>query len=79
VRISTTAFTALGIGERFIWRARVVCMIMPDTKSGREKSGQKKREQLRQRLYEQELETLDEDADLPEFGDGEDGFAADEL
>jgi hypothetical protein len=53
-------------------------MTMPDTKSGREKSGQKKREQLRQRLYEQELETLDEDADLPEFGDGEDGFAADE-
>lgn len=45
---------------------------MPDTKSGREKSGQKKREQLRQRLYEREVESLDADEDLPEFGDGED-------
>ncbi|WP_248897749.1 hypothetical protein [Haloplanus halobius] len=43
---------------------------MPDTKSGREKNGQKKREQLRQQLYEQELETLGEDAELPEL-DGE--------
>jgi len=52
---------------------------MPDTKSGRERNGKNKRAQLRQRLYEQELETLDEDADLPEFGDGEDGFAVDDL
>jgi len=51
---------------------------MPDTKSGREKSGKKKREQLRRRLYEQELESLDEDAELPEFGEDED-LAADEL
>jgi hypothetical protein len=52
---------------------------MPDTKSGREKSGQKKREQLRRRLYEQELETLDEDADLPEFGEGEEDIAVDDV
>jgi len=49
---------------------------MPDTKSGRERNGKKKREQLRQRLYEQELETIDEDAELPEFGED---LAADEL
>jgi len=45
------------------------CMIMPDTKSGRERNGRNKRAQLRQQLYEQELETLDEDAELPEFGE----------
>jgi len=44
-------------------------MIMPDTKSGRERNGRNKRAQLRQQLYEQELETLDEDAELPEFGE----------
>ncbi|WP_251341261.1 hypothetical protein [Haloplanus halophilus] len=51
---------------------------MPDTKSGRERNGRNKRAQLRRRLYEEELETLDEDAELPEFGEGEDG-AADDL
>lgn len=44
---------------------------MPDTKSGREQKGQKKREQLRRRLYEQELETLDDEGELPEFGEDE--------
>jgi hypothetical protein len=44
---------------------------MPDTKSGRERKGRKKREQLRQRLYEQELETLDDEGELPEFGEDE--------
>jgi hypothetical protein len=41
---------------------------MPDTKEGRERNGRKKREQLRRQLYERELETLDDDEDLPEFG-----------
>jgi len=45
---------------------------MPDTKSGRERNGKNKRAQLRQRLYEEEMDTIDDDADLPEFGDGED-------
>jgi hypothetical protein len=44
---------------------------MPDTKSGRERNGRKKREQLRRTLYEREIELLDEDADLPEFGEDE--------
>jgi len=53
-------------------------MTMPDTKSGRERNGRNKRAQLRQQLYEQELESLDEDADLPEFGEGEEEFTADD-
>jgi hypothetical protein len=52
---------------------------MPDTKSGRERNGRNKRAQLRRRLYEEELETLDEDAELPEFGDGEEEPSLDEL
>jgi hypothetical protein len=51
---------------------------MPDTKSGRERNGKNKRAQLRQRLYEEELESLDEEGDLPEFGEGEEEFAADD-
>jgi hypothetical protein len=51
---------------------------MPDTKRGREKSGQKKREQLRRRLYEQELETLDEETELPDFGEDGEALAADD-
>ena len=47
---------------------------MPDTKSGRERKGRKKREQLRRRLYQRELETLDTDEDLPEFGADEEEF-----
>jgi hypothetical protein len=46
-------------------------MTMPDTKSGRERNGRNKRAQLRQRLYEEELESLDEEAELPEFGEDE--------
>ncbi|MFB6108004.1 MAG: hypothetical protein ABEJ82_04070 [Haloplanus sp.] len=41
---------------------------MPDTKSGRERKGRNKRAQLRRRLYRQELEALDADDDLPDFG-----------
>ncbi|RMB23672.1 hypothetical protein [Haloplanus aerogenes] len=52
---------------------------MPDTKSGRERNGKNKRQQLRQRLYEQEMESLNEDADLPEFGEGEEDLATDEV
>ena len=51
---------------------------MPDTKSGRERNGKNKRQQLRQRLYEEELESLDGEEDLPEFGEGEEEFAADD-
>lgn len=40
---------------------------MPDTKRGRERTGRKKREQLRRQLARRELETLDEDDDLPEY------------
>jgi hypothetical protein len=49
----------------------LVCVTMPDTKTGRERNGRNKRAQLRRRLYEVEIESLDEDADLPEFGEGE--------
>jgi hypothetical protein len=45
-------------------------------KSGRERNDRNKRARLRQRLYERKLETLDEDAELPEFG--ENGPAVDE-
>jgi len=39
---------------------------MPDTKEGRERSGRNKRRQLESRLYRRELETLDDDDELPE-------------
>jgi hypothetical protein len=49
---------------------------MPDTKSGREKKGKNKRAQLRERLYDQELETLDGEEELPELtGDGSEFLA----
>lgn len=52
---------------------------MGDTKRGRERAGQKKREQLRERLVRQELETRDADGDLPEFRpDDSELLAADE-
>ncbi|MFB6256939.1 MAG: hypothetical protein ABEH58_09495 [Haloplanus sp.] len=51
---------------------------MPDTKSGRERNGKNKRAQLRQRLYEEELESLDDEGELPEFGEGEGEFAIDD-
>jgi glutamate formiminotransferase len=52
---------------------------MPDTKSGRERNGRKKREQLRRRQYERELEMLDEEIDLPEFGEDETDLPPAEL
>jgi hypothetical protein len=53
---------------------------MPDTKSGRERKGRNKRRQLRQELYDAELDTLDDDDDLPPFEpDGDRPFLADEL
>jgi hypothetical protein len=51
---------------------------MPDTKSGRERNGKNKRAQLRRRLYEEELESLDSETDLPEFGEGEEEFTTDD-
>ena len=53
---------------------------MPDTKSGRERKGRNKRSQLRQKLYDAELNVLDDDDDLPPFEpDGDRPFLADEL
>jgi hypothetical protein len=53
---------------------------MPDTKSGREKKGLNKEQQLTEELYEQELSVLDdEDRDPPEFADTSGEFIADEL
>ena len=52
---------------------------MPDTKTGRERKGRNKRSQLEDHLASQEIETMDDDEDLPSF-DGADGeFIADEL
>lgn len=42
-------------------------MLMADTKRGREREGRKKREQLEARLTKQELESLDDEEDLPEY------------
>ncbi|ELZ94819.1 hypothetical protein C440_07082 [Haloferax mucosum ATCC BAA-1512] len=52
---------------------------MPDTKSGREKKGLNKRTQLTERLYEQELEVLDEEDDEPMLDETSGEFLADEL
>ena len=64
---------------------------MPDTKTGREKKGKNKRAQLREHLAEQEIESLDGDADeepplydadeeLPLYAaDEEEDLLADEL
>ncbi|WP_380678999.1 hypothetical protein [Salinigranum sp. GCM10025319] len=52
---------------------------MPDTKSGREKKGLNKRNQLDDHLTERELQTLERD-DEPSRWEGIDGeFVADEL
>ncbi len=40
---------------------------MADTKRGREREGRKKREQLEARLTEREIESLDDDGELPEY------------
>jgi len=53
---------------------------MPDTKNGRERKGRNKRSQLRAQLYEEELESLDSDEELPPFEpSGDRPFVADEL
>ena len=52
---------------------------MPDTKSGREKKGLNKLNQLYERLNERELRTLDRDDEPPRW-DGIDGeFIAEEI
>jgi hypothetical protein len=52
---------------------------MPDTKSGREKKGLNKLNQLDQRLAERELRTLDRDDEPSRWGDIDGDFVADEL
>ncbi|MGQ4554564.1 hypothetical protein [Halobellus sp. GM3] len=53
---------------------------MPDTKSGRERKGRNKRTQLQERLYEEEIEAVDTDEELPSFEPSSDRpFVADEL
>ncbi|MFD1597761.1 hypothetical protein [Halobellus rarus] len=53
---------------------------MPDTKNGRERKGRNKRNQLQEELYEEEIEALDADEELPPFEPSSDRpFVADEL
>ncbi|MDQ2053016.1 MULTISPECIES: hypothetical protein [Halobellus] len=53
---------------------------MPDTKSGRERKGRNKRNQLQEELYDEEIEALETDEDLPPFEPSSDRpFVADEL
>ena len=53
---------------------------MPDTKNGRERKGRNKRSQLQEQLYEEEMESLDDDDELPPFEPSrERPFVADEL
>ncbi|WP_336021884.1 hypothetical protein [Halobellus salinisoli] len=53
---------------------------MPDTKTGRERKGRNKRNQLQEDLYEEEMEALDTDEELPQFEPSrERPFVADEL
>lgn len=47
---------------------------MGDTKRGRERQGQKKREQLRMREVERTLEATDEPSEAPELPDDEIDF-----
>ena len=54
-------------------------MTMPDTKSGRERKGRNKRRQLENRLTRREVDTLDEDDELPSFNGASGEFLADEL
>lgn len=42
-------------------------MTMPDTKSGRERKGKNKRTQLQEELYEEEIDALETDEELPPF------------
>jgi hypothetical protein len=53
---------------------------MPDTKQGRERKGRNKRSQLQERLYDEEIDAVDSDEDLPPFGLSEERpYLADEL
>ena len=52
---------------------------MPDTKSGREKKGLNKLNQLDERLNERELRTLDRDDEPPRWADVDGEFIADET
>ncbi|WP_203229098.1 hypothetical protein [Halobellus captivus] len=53
---------------------------MPDTKDGRERKGRNKRNQLQERLYDEEMEAIDADEELPPFEPSrEKPFVADEL
>jgi len=53
---------------------------MPDTKEGRERKGKNKRTQLQKELYEEEIDALDSDEDLPPFEPSRGRpFVADEL
>ncbi|QIB73141.1 hypothetical protein GL213_13570 [Halogeometricum borinquense] len=40
---------------------------MPDTKNGREQKGRNKRNQLQESLYNEEIEALNTDEELPSF------------
>lgn len=40
---------------------------MPDTKNGRERKGRNKRNQLQESLYDEEMEALNTDDELPPF------------
>lgn len=53
---------------------------MPDTKAGRERKGRNKRSQLQRKLYQAEVDAIDDDEELPPFEAGRDRpFLADEL
>ena len=53
---------------------------MPDTKQGREQNGRNKRHQLQERLYEEEIEAVDSDEELPPFEPSEERpYVAEEL
>ncbi|WP_175454531.1 hypothetical protein [Halobellus clavatus] len=53
---------------------------MPDTKNGRERKGRNKRSQLQEELYEEEIEAVEADEELPPFEpSGDKPFVAEEL
>ena len=52
---------------------------MPDTKDGRERNRRNKRRQLIAQLNEQEIQTLEEEGELPSFEEADGPFLADEL
>lgn len=55
-------------------------MTMPDTKNGREQKGRNKRSQLQEELYEEEIEAVEADEELPQFEpSGDNPFVAEEL